>query len=109
MGGCPGCWGGFAGGFLGLLVEYVVGYLVDWFGCKSDGEINSFEREMYFHVYKIYVCVYKYLYIYIHVMSILYLDSTSCHFIRSFVLASLLVILTWHIGTWLLAGKVGPL
>lgn len=42
-------------------------------------------------------------------MSILYLDSTSCHFIRSFVLASLLVILTWHIGTWLLAGKVGSL
>ena len=42
-------------------------------------------------------------------MSILYLDSTSCHFIRSFVLASLLVILTWHIDTWLLAGKVGSL
>ena len=81
----------------------MVGYVVDWFGCKSDGEINSFEREMYFHVYKVYV------YIYIYVMSILYLDSTSCHFIRSFVLASLLVILTWHIGTWLLAGKVGSL
>ena len=60
MGGCPVWWGGFAGGFLGLLVEYVVGYLVDWFGCKSDGEINSFEREVYFHVYKVYVYIYIY-------------------------------------------------
>lgn len=53
-------------------------------------------------------CIFMYMNIYIYICIFYnYLDSMSFHFIRSFALASLLLILTWPIGTWLLAGKVG--
>lgn len=96
-----------------LLVDFSVCWLSTWSTIWSIGSgVSPMVKSIHLKgrcifMYTKYMCVYKYIYIY--VMSILYLDSTSCHFIRSFVLASLLVILTWHIGTWLLAGKVGSL